>query len=65
MRDINRIDSFCNEITKMWKNNVPDWRFGQLLINVFTYASDKTPLDIFYYEEEDILELFKDFFSQS
>lgn len=26
MRDINRIDKFCNELAKYWKQ-VPDWRF--------------------------------------
>ena len=33
MRDKNRIYEFCNELAEIW-SKVPDWRFGQLVINV-------------------------------
>lgn len=35
MRDPNRIDPFLNELGKLWKENCPDWRFLQLIENVF------------------------------
>ena len=59
MRDINRIDNFCNELAKYWKK-VPDWRFGQFIMNIFG-TCDKDP---FFYEEEEMLELFKNFFEK-
>ena len=34
MRKVERIDTFCNELAKIWKENCPDWRFGQLMVNV-------------------------------
>ena len=35
MRDPERIEPFMTEIGKLWKENCPDWRFGQLIENVF------------------------------
>lgn len=58
MRDRSRIDDFCNELAMYWKK-VPDWRFGQLIQNVYGTA-DK---DIFFMEEDESLRLFKSFFS--
>ncbi len=34
MRDPNRIDEFCERLAKTWKKNEPDWRFGQLFMNL-------------------------------
>ena len=58
MRDINRIDSFCNKIKEYWKR-VSDWRFGQLISNVYSSGYIRNP---FYMEEEETLELFENFF---
>lgn len=60
MRDINRIDPFLSELGKEWKK-VPDWRFGQLLSNVLSTANR----DIFFMEENEFLELFKNYFKES
>ena len=57
MRDINRIDSFCDKLKEYWKR-VPDWRFGQLISNVYA-GYLRNP---FYMEEEETLKLFEDFF---
>lgn len=32
MRDPKRIDEFCEKLKEQWKR-VPDWRFGQLVVN--------------------------------
>ena len=48
MRDPNRIDPFLEELGKLWKE-YPDFRFGQLLKNVF---GDRDP---FYLEEYEFL----------
>lgn len=52
MRDPKRIRKFCNELADIWETNCPDWRFGQLLVNVI----DRDP---FFLEEEDVLRLFR------
>ena len=60
MRDKNRIEPFMKELTKIWKEKVPDWRFGQLIENV--YGTSKK--QIFFMEENETLELFKDYFKE-
>lgn len=35
LRDPNRIKPFMEDIGTIWKNCCPDWRFGQLVENVF------------------------------
>lgn len=59
MRDIDRIDKFCKELAEIWKTNVPDWRFGQLMVNVL----NSMPKDPFFPEEDEMLQFFKDYFS--
>lgn len=59
MRNPDRIDKFCNELAKIWKENCPDWRFGQLMVNVL----NSMPNDPFFPEEDEMLQFFKDFFS--
>lgn len=58
MRDPKRIYEFCNKLATLWETNVPDWRFGQLIVNVFgTFESDP-----WFYEEEKMMKLFEDYF---
>ena len=60
MRNPNRIDEFCEKLAELW-HKVPDWRFGQLLIN----ALQKTSLQaIFYIEDEDLLHKIENYFSE-
>lgn len=60
MRDPSRIRKFCNQLADLWERNVPDWRFGQLICNVFgELASKKDP---FFPEEEEMMQFFKDYF---
>ena len=58
MRSPERIDKFCNELAKIWKQ-VPDWRFGQLMVNVL----NSLPRHPFFYEEDEMIEEFKKFFA--
>ena len=58
MRDIKRIKPFMEELTKIWEEQAPDWRFGQLMSNVL----NSMPNDPFFYEEKDMLKYFKDYF---
>lgn len=60
MRDPERIDKFCNEIADIWKNEIPDWRFGQIMSNFECWLKGKG-IDIFFPEEKEMLKLFKEF----
>lgn len=51
MRDPKRIKPFLEELEKVW-NEVPDWRFGQLVSNFFGP-------DPFYMEDGMALEILK------
>lgn len=51
MRNKNRIDPFLARLGNVWKC-VPDWRFGQLMVNVLN-SMEKDP---FFPEEDEILE---------
>lgn len=56
MRDPKRIRAFCNRLADIWESQCPDWRFGQLINNVF--GSN----DHFYTEEEDMMQMFERYF---
>lgn len=58
MRDIKRIRKFCNELADIWEEYCPDWRFGQLICNVFGTMR----IDPFFPEEKEMIEYFKQFF---
>ena len=60
MRDPNRIDPFLQELGELWKEKCPDWRFGQLIVNVFSTMN----IDPFFPEEDKMLEHFKTFFKR-
>lgn len=59
MRDEEKIDPFLSALRDFWLKN-PDWRFGQLVVNVLRHGTDsrgKTPInDPFYVEDERFLE---------
>lgn len=61
MRNPDRIDKFCNELAQIWKSNTPDWRFGQLICNVFGTLNE----DPFFPEEDKMIKIFKDYFSKN
>ena len=55
MRDINRLDNFYNELKNIHKNQFPDWRFTQLILNFLSWHYSIFKSDGFYIEEEDFL----------
>lgn len=58
MRDPKRIRKFCNELADVWEL-VPDWRFGQLVCNVF----GELGMDPFFPEDDKMMEHFKNYFN--
>lgn len=63
MRDINRLDNFYNELKEIHKE-LPDWRFGQLVMNFFGWFYEKYHRDAFYIEDFQILIYFKKFIDE-
>lgn len=61
MRNPDRIDRFCMQLAKIWKDNVPDWRFGQLICNVFGSMN----YDPFFLEEDEMIKIFENYFNRS
>ncbi len=63
MRGSHRIQKFCDELAYLW-SIVPDWRFGQLLSNVLGDWQGKTHKDIFFPEDDEVIQIFRDYFKQ-
>ena len=61
MRDPNRIDEFCAHLAEMW-HKVPDWRFGQLVMNTL---QNKSLQAIFYMEDDELLREIKNYFKEN
>lgn len=57
MRKKERIKPFLERLEKVWEL-VPDWRFGQLMVNVF--GSMKR--DPFFPEDEEMIEIIEKYF---
>lgn len=61
MRDVNRLDNFYDSLKNIHKKYIPDWRFGQFILNFMSWYYNKYKTDIFYVEEEIILKYINDF----
>ena len=61
MRDPKRIDKFCTALAKIWKR-VPDWRFGQFIINALTMYNVSHHTDWFYMEDDELMEFLNNYF---
>ena len=61
MRDIKRIRKFCNELADIWEENTFDWRFGQLICNVFGQMAAEGR-DPFFPEEDEMIKYFRNYF---
>lgn len=64
MRDPNRIDKFCDELKTIW-HQVPDWRFGQFMVNMDQIIHIHYDKDMFYIEDDNMLEIMKDYFKEN
>lgn len=60
MRDVNRIDSFCDELKECWKK-YPDQRFGQFMCNVLKFVASEKKRDPFFPEEVEMMKYIKEF----
>ena len=61
MRDPNRLYSFYNQLLTIHKEKFPDLRFGQLMSNFINSLLQEKALDVFYLEEDDFINYFKEY----
>lgn len=61
MRDPKRLDKFYAELAKIHKESFPDWRFGQLCSNFFGWLVSEKGVDLFFPEEDQMLEYIKEY----
>lgn len=60
MRNPKRIKPFLEKLGNIWEENCPDWRFGQLIVNVLT----EMPIDPFFPEDEEMIKYFENYFQR-
>lgn len=56
MRNPERLDSFYITLKEIHQTKLPDWRFGQFMINFFQWHLAVYGTDCFYLEEDRFLE---------
>ena len=61
MRDPKRIKPFCDRLAELWETRCPDWRFTQLIENVFMFKDNPAT---FYLEDNWSLQLLEEFFEE-
>lgn len=61
MRDPNRIYKFCSQLAEIWATKCPDWRFGQLVLNIME-SSEVNKHIPFYIEDDEMMEYIKQYF---
>lgn len=61
MRDPNRLDNFYEDFKILHKTYCPDWRFGQLISNFFSWILTEKKRDIFFIEENVMIDYFSEF----
>ena len=61
MRNPDRLDSVYAEICRLHKEYLPNWRIGQLWVNFYGWLMNDKGLDMFFPEENRLLEYFIEF----
>lgn len=65
MRDPNRLYPFYDRLREIRMTYFPDWRFGQLINNVLADWQAKTGRDIFFPEEDEMIQIFEDYVKET
>ncbi len=61
MRDVNRLYKFYDELRDIHMTYFPDWRFGQMITNVLGDWQAKNKRDIFFLEEDEMIQIFRNY----
>lgn len=59
MRDPKRLDDFYDRMKKVHQEKLPDWRFGQLMLNFLRHTG--TEIGIFYMEDERLIKKLEEY----
>ena len=54
-RDVGRIQPFCDRLAAAWAK-LPDWRFGQLMVNLLREYEAEHGRDFFFLEEYEMIQ---------
>ena len=55
MRDPRRLDDFYDRLKKIHQEKLPDWRFGQLMLNFLSAYMTSNRIDFFYCEDAQLI----------
>lgn len=61
MRRPNRLYGFYENLRQIHMTHFPDWRFGQLVENFRSWLKNYKNVDIFYSEENELIDYLKEF----
>ena len=61
MRNPDRLDNFYDEMKELHKKHYCDYRFGQLMSNFFSWLYNTYKVDLFFPEEDKMLNWFYEF----
>lgn len=65
MRDKYRLYKFYEELREIHMKYFPDWRFSQMISNVLTDWEVETGRDFFFLEEDEMIQIFKDYVKEN
>ena len=65
MRNPNRLDGFYGELCRIHKTYQPDIRFGQFCSNFFGWLYQEKGVDLFFPEEDRMLEYIKEYVGET
>lgn len=60
MRDPMRIYAFCDKLAELWRTYCPDWRFAQLMSNIFASIGN----DPFFWEDDRMEQYLETYFTE-
>lgn len=62
MRDPERLDTLYAELHKLHKTYVPDWRFGQFIMNFYSWWATKTRMtDPWFMEDSEMINYIREY----
>lgn len=64
MRKSERLDYMYDEMCRLHKKYVPQWRYGQLCSNFFGWLMNVQRRDLFFPEEDEMLRWLKEYIKE-
>lgn len=61
MRNPNRLYDFYKQLQEIHITYFPDWRFGQLCSNFFSWFATEKKRDLFFLEEDEMIDHIKEY----